>query len=249
MGINIIRLKGLHSNQKGFWDILKKPDFIIGDSYYDFQAFISQLHLIGSPPNLSGRSIISQWFNVPSWSKSEISTISEIKAREGANFQFSWFQPSPFSQIWWGSRIWTIKRKLRSVIGESPKKKFMKFWQRAAEIWDLKEGQNWDFSKSYISAALCQNFMKFFLVTLLWHISNVLFMVHIREPLQIWEKRHGWNLENPKLAPSLAFILEMVGISDLDHNKSNIDWLNIVHHTQFGGLPIKWSRDIKAWKL
>ena len=47
---------------------------------------------------------------------------------------------------------------------------FMKFWQRAAEIWDLKEGQNWDFSKSHISAALCQNFMKFFLVTLLWHI-------------------------------------------------------------------------------
>ena len=140
------------------------------------------------------------------------------------------------------------KKDIKMCQRRVTKKNFMKFWQRAAEIWDLKEGQNWDFSKSYISAALCQNFMKFFLVTLLWHISNVLFMVHIREPLQIWEKRHGWNLENPKLAPSLAFILEMVGISDLDHNKSNINWLNVVLHTEFGGLPIKWSWDIKAWK-
>ena len=121
MGIKIIRLKGLHSKQKRFWDILQKPDFIIGDSYYDFQAFISRLHLIGSPPNWVWWTILSQLIFDLLWSKSEIPTISKIKAREGANFGFSRFQPCLFSQIWRGSRIWTIKRKLRSVIGESPK--------------------------------------------------------------------------------------------------------------------------------
>ena len=171
MGIKIIRLKGLHSKQKRFWDILQKPDFIIGDSYYDFQAFISRLHLIGSPPNWVWWTILSQLIFDLLWSKSEIPTISKIKAREGANFGFSRFQPCLFSQIWRGSRIWTIKRTFEMCQRRVTKKNFMNFWQRAAEIWDLKEGQNWDFSKSYISAALCQNFMNFFLVTLLLQLS------------------------------------------------------------------------------
>ena len=122
IGIKIIRLKGFHSKQKRFWDILEKPDFTIGDSYYDFQASISQLHLIGSSPNSVLWTILSQLIFDLLWSKSEIPTISKIKAREGANFGFSRFQPCLFSQIWRGSRIWTIKRTLRCVRGESPKK-------------------------------------------------------------------------------------------------------------------------------
>ena len=176
MGIKIIRLKGLHSKQKRFWDILQKPDFIIGDSYYDFQAFISRLHLIGSPPNWVWWTILSQLIFDLLWSKSEIPTISKIKAREGANFGFSRFQPCLFSQIWRGSRIWTIKRTFEMCQRRVTKKNFMKFWQRAAEIWDLKEGQNRDFS-SPISQPVT-------------HL-NVLFIVHIREPHQICEKRHG----------------------------------------------------------
>ena len=134
MGIKIIRLKGLHSKQKRFWDILQKPDFIIGDSYYDFQAFISRLHLIGSSPNLVLWTILSQLIFDLLWSKSEIPTISKIKAREGANFGFSRFQPCLFSQIWRGSRIWTIKRTFEMCQRRVTKKNFMKFWQRAAEI-------------------------------------------------------------------------------------------------------------------
>ena len=138
IGIKIIRLKGFHSKQKRFWDILEKPDFTIGDSYYDFQASISQLHLIGSSPNSVLWTILSQLIFDLLWSKSEIPTISKIKAREGANFGFSRFQPCLFSQIWRGSRIWTIKRTFEMCQRRVTKKNFMKFWQRAAEIWDLK---------------------------------------------------------------------------------------------------------------
>ena len=77
---------------------------------------------------------------------------------------------------------------------------------------------------------------------------NILFMVHIREPHQIWEKGLGWNHEYWKLAPSLALISEMVEISDLDHEGTLNHWDIIDLPYKFGRLPIKWSRDIKAWK-
>ena len=163
----IIRLKGLHSNQKGFWDILKKTDFIIGDSYYDFQAFISQLHLIGSPPNSVWRTTLSQLIFDLLWSKSEIPTISKIKAREGANFGFSRFQPCLFSQIWRGSRIWTIKKDIEICQRRATKIFFMKFWQRAAEIWDLKEGQNRDFSSPISQQPFLKTSWKFY-----WWLSS-----------------------------------------------------------------------------
>ena len=170
MGIKIIRLKGLHSKQKRFWDILQKPDFIIGDSYYDFQAFISRLHLIGSSPNLVLWTILSQLIFDLLWSKSEIPTISKIKAREGANFGFSRFQPCLFSQIWRGSRIWTIKRTFEMCQRRVTKKNFKVLTKG---YWDigLEKSQFWPSLRYDISTALCQKFMKLFLVTLLWHFS------------------------------------------------------------------------------
>ena len=54
------------------------------------------------------------------------------------------------------------------------------------------------------------------------------------------------TLKIKKLAPSLFLISEMVGISDLDHEGSLNHWDIIDLPDKFGGLPIKWSRDIKA---
>ena len=65
-------------------------------------------------------------------------------ARESGIFGFPWFQPCLFSQERWGAETWPGNIELTVVIGESPKK-FMKFWHRAAEIWDLEDGQNCDF--------------------------------------------------------------------------------------------------------
>ena len=62
------------------------------------------------------------------------------------------------------------KKEIEKCHRRVTKKIFMKFWQRAAEIWDFEKSQFWPSLRSHISAALCQNFMKFFLVTLLWHI-------------------------------------------------------------------------------
>ena len=65
--IKIIRLKGLHSNQKGSWDILQKPFFITELSYYEFGPQISQLHLIGSSSNSVWGTTLSHTFNDSLW--------------------------------------------------------------------------------------------------------------------------------------------------------------------------------------
>ena len=84
----------------------------------------------------------------------------------------------------------------------------------------LRSGLNLGFSKSYISAGLHQIFMKFFLVTLLWHESLGYFMVHVRTTHHFWEKRHGWNHGNPKMPLSLALFSDTGGISAMDQWKN-----------------------------
>ena len=66
MGIKI-RLRGLHSNQKGSWDILQKPFFITELSYYEFGPQISQLHLIGSSSNSVWGTTLTHTFNDSLW--------------------------------------------------------------------------------------------------------------------------------------------------------------------------------------
>ena len=83
----------------------------------------------------------------------------------------------------------------------------------------LRSGLNLGFSKSHISAGLHQIFMKFFLVTLLWHESLGYFMVHVRTTHHFREKRHGSNHGNPKMPLSLALFSDMVGISAMDQRK------------------------------
>ena len=107
----------------------------------------------------------------------------------------------------------------------------------------LRKSRILAFSKSHISAALQQIFMKNFLGTLLWQKSKWYFMVHVLTPHQFWEKKHGWNHGNPKMALSLPLISQMVGIWAMTH-KDTIDlWVTFVYHSRFGGLPFRGSWD------
>ena len=157
MGIKIIRLKGLHSNQKGFWDILQKLIFILGVSYYEFQR-------------------------------------------------------------------------------RATKKIFMKFWQRAAEIWDSEDGQNCDFPSLISQQPYVRTSWNFF-----WWLSYYNSQFDIPWPclgtspflrkktwLKPWKSKnatfsglvlwHGWDFgHGPK--------------EDFGH------WVSIVPHTEFGNFP------------
>ena len=93
------------------------------------------------------------------------------------------------------------------------------------DSWDirLRSWLNWRFWKPHISAVPHQNFMKIFLVTLLWQKSIWYFMVHVWAPHQFWENEHGQNHENPKMPLSLASSSDVARIVVMTH----IDFLDL----------------------
>ena len=91
------------------------------------------------------------------------------------------------------------------------KKKFMKFWHRAAEIWDLEDGQNCDFPSLISQQPYVRTSWNFFgdspITTL-----NSIFPGHVSAPHHFWEKIHGWNHGNQKMPIFLAMFSDVVGI-------------------------------------
>ena len=111
----------------------------------------------------------------------------------------------------------------------------------------------WPSSESFISAVPYQNFMKFFLVTLLWQKSIWYFMVHVWAPHQFWENEHGQNHGNPKMPLSLASSSDVAGI--LVPIKADNLWnqyLSTVELCLHVNLCFPWyfwfCKDIFAWR-
>ena len=76
------------------------------------------------------------------------------------------------------------------------------------DSWDmwLRRWPNRQFWKPHISAVPRQNFMNFFLVTLLWQKSIWYFMVHVWAHHQFWENEHWKNHENHKMPKNATFL-------------------------------------------
>ena len=147
MGIKIIRLKGLHSNQKGSWDILQKPFFITELSYYEFGPQISQLHLIGSSPNSVWGTTLTHTFNDSLWPWPKSQPCQRTRPEKVAFLDFHGL-----------SHVFFLRN------GEVPRH------GQGISNWLGKRPKLW-FSNSHISGTLQRNFMNFFLVTLLLHLS------------------------------------------------------------------------------
>jgi len=122
MGIKIIRLKGLHSNQKGSWDVLQK-------TFFYNRAFLLWIWTsnISAPFDWKSTKLgmgnnINPYIQWLLMALAEIPTMSENKARENGIFGF------PVRDM---AREYQIDRCNRRVT----KKNFMKF--RCTMVWHV----------------------------------------------------------------------------------------------------------------
>ena len=169
--------------------------------------------------------------------------MSENKARESGIFGFPWFQPCLFSQKRWGAETWPGNIELRVVIGESPKKNS---W--SSDIGLLRYG-TWKTAKiaifrvSYLSSPMSELHEIFFGDFSLTYIDVVYYspcmgnlsILRKKTWLKPWKSKNG----------TFSGLVLWHGWDFGQGHKESLDlWVNVVPHTEFGGLPIKWSWDI-----
>ena len=135
------------------------------------------------------------------------------------------------------------KKDIKMCQRRVTKKNFMKFWQRAAEIWDLKEGQNCDFSSPISQQPFVRTSWIFF-----WWLSYYNSQFDISWPClgtspflrkKTWLK--PWKSKNATFS---GLVLWHGWDFGHGHKESLEDWVSVVPHTEFWNFPIKWSWDI-----